>query len=204
MPCAELSPTMSSVRFLTTNQIAALVGVSERTVANWIDRGHIDAHRTPGRHRRVSPDELVSFLNQRGMPVPKELQTNIRVLIVEDDVMVARTLQRQLNPEESGYEVTCMEDGLSALIHIGHNKPHVVLLDILMPGMDGLEVCRKIRANPELADVQVIFVTGYSDIDPESIKRDTGAVDVLLKPMKAEELNAAVVKALSARAPHSL
>jgi excisionase family DNA binding protein len=195
---------MSSVRFLTTNQIAALVGVSERTVANWIDRGHIDAHRTPGRHRRVSPDELVSFLNQRGMPVPKELQTNIRVLIVEDDVMVARTLQRQLNPEESGYEVTCMEDGLSALIHIGHNKPHVVLLDILMPGMDGLEVCRKIRANPELADVQVIFVTGYSDIDPESIKRDTGAVDVLLKPMKAEELNAAVVKALSARAPHSL
>jgi excisionase family DNA binding protein len=195
---------MSSVRFLTTNQIAALVGVSERTVANWIDRGHIDAHRTPGRHRRVSPDELVSFLNQRGMPVPKELQTNIRVLIVEDDVMVARTLQRQLNPEESGYEVTCMEDGLSALIHIGHNKPHVVLLDILMPGMDGLEVCRKIRANPELADVQVIFVTGYSDIDPESIKRDTGAVDVLLKPVKAEELNAAVVKALSARAPHSL
>jgi excisionase family DNA binding protein len=195
---------MSSVRFLTTNQIAALVGVSERTVANWIDRGHIDAHRTPGRHRRVSPDELVSFLSQRGMPVPKELRTTIRVLIVEDDVMVARTLQRQLNPEESGYEVTCMEDGLSALIHIGHSKPHVVLLDILMPGMDGLEVCRKIRANPELADVQVIFFTGYSAIDPESIKRDTGAVDVLLKPVKAEELNGAVEKALSARAPHSL
>lgn len=204
MPCELLSPDMSTVRFLTTNQIAALLGVSERTVANWIDKGHIDAHRTPGRHRRVSPDELVSFLNQRGMPVPKELQSTIRILIVEDDVQIARILQRQLNPEVSGYEVTCMEDGLSALMHIGHSKPHVVLLDILMPGMDGLEVCRKIRSNPDLADVQVIFVTGYDDIVPEVIRRDTGAVDVLKKPIKAEELNEAVEKALSARAPHTL
>lgn len=195
--------SMSTVRFLTTNQIAGMIGVSERTVANWIDRRHIDAHRTPGGHRRVSPDDLVQFLQGRGMPVPRQLQTEIRVLIVEDDAQVARALQGYLAPDITGYSVTWMEDGLSALMQIGHSKPHVVLLDILMPGMDGLEVCRKIRANPDLADVQVIFVTGYTDIDADTIRRDTGAVDVLLKPVSGAELNEAVAKALSTRAPAS-
>lgn len=191
---------IGSARFLTTNRIAGLIGVSERTVANWIDRGHLDAHRTPGGHRRVSPDELVQFLHAREMPVPKELQSERRVLIVEDDAQVARVLQSYLNPEITGYSVTWMADALSALMHIGHNKPHVVLLDILMPGMDGLEVCRKIRANPDLAEVRVIFVTGYTDIDPDSICRDTGAIGVLLKPIRGPELNEAVAKALSTRA----
>ncbi len=194
---------IGSARFLTTNRIAGLIGVSERTVANWIDRGHLDAHRTPGGHRRVSPDELVQFLHAREMPVPKELQSERRVLIVEADAQVARVLQSYLNPEITGYSVTWMADALSALMHIGHNKPHVVLLDILMPGMDGLEVCRKIRANPDLAEVRVIFVTRYTDIDPDSICRDTGAIGVLLKPIRGPELNEAVAKALSTRAPAS-
>lgn len=194
---------MSSARFLTTNQIAGLIGVSERTVANWIDRGHLEAHRTPGGHRRVSPDELVQFLHTREMPTPKELQSEIRILIVEDDAQVAKVLQSYLHHEVTGYAVNWINDGLSALMQIGISKPHIVLLDILMPGMDGLEVCRKIRANPDLSNVQVIFVTGTTDIDADTIRRDTGAIEVLFKPIRATELNEAVAKALSKRAPAS-
>jgi len=185
-------------KFLTTHQIAGLLGVSERTVANWIDRGHLDAFRTPGGHRRVAPKALREFLITREMPIPEELSEDIHILIVEDDPMVADTLKGFLMEDGSPYKVTAIGDGVSALIDIGNRKPKVVLLDILMPGMDGLEVCRKIRANDELRDVEVIFVTGYTDIDPENVKRDTGALDVLFKPVRGEVLRDVVAKALKA------
>jgi excisionase family DNA binding protein len=184
--------------FLTTHQIARLLGFSERTVANWIDRGHLVAFRTPGGHRRVEPSELRSFLRNRQMPVPRELADDLRILLVEDDPLVARTLKGHLESASSGYQVTTMRDGVSALIHIGSSKPHLVILDILMPGMDGLEVCRRIRNTPLLKDVRVIFVTGYTGVDPEAVKADTGAFAVLLKPINSEAFRACVDQALGA------
>ncbi len=189
-------------RFLTTHQIAGLLGVSERTVANWIDRGHLNAFRTPGGHRRVAPKDLREFLNQRDIPVPEELSEEIHLLIVEDDPVVAETLKGHLAGLKK-VTVAIISDGVSALIHIGARKPKVVLLDILMPGMDGLEVCKKIHANKELRDVQVIFVTGYTDLDAETIKRETGAIDVLAKPVRGDVLRETVAKALR-QAPRAL
>ena len=174
--------------------------MSERTVANWIDRGHLEAFRTPGGHRRVSPASLRDFLYKKNIPVPEELSEEVRILIVEDDPLVAQTLKGYLHGDNTNYDVATIQDGVSALIHIGNRKPHVVLLDILMPGMDGLEVCRKIRDNPALRDVQVVFVTGYADLDPETIRRDTGAFDVLRKPVKGTDLREVVEKALAQRA----
>ncbi len=187
-------------RYLTTHKIAGLIGVSERTVANWIDRGHLDAFRTPGGHRRVAPEGLRQFLVQRGIPIPDELDDGIRVLVVEDDPDVARVLKMHLTSEGANYVVTTIGDGVTALIHIGDRKPNVVILDILMPGMDGLEVCRKVRANADLKDVQVVFVTGRTDLDPASVKRDTGALDLLQKPVRGPELRAAVQRAVATRA----
>ena len=186
-------------RFLTTHQIAGLLGVSERTVANWIDRGHLDAFRTPGGHRRVSPANLRTFLVNRGIPIPEELSEVTRILIVEDDVLVADALKGYLTADGNTYEVATISDGVSALIHIGHRKPHVVLLDILMPGMDGLEVCRKIRGNSDLGEVKVVFVTGSPDIDPIAVKRETGAAEVLLKPVSGEQLRDCVTRVLRMR-----
>ena len=137
-------------RLMTTNEIGRLVGVSERTVANWIDRGYLPAFRTPGGHRRVDPKVLTGFLVERGIPVPESLDTRPLVLIVEDDVQVAETLRSYLEQPEGRFNVHVIHDGVSALIHIGNKKPQLVLLDVVMPGMDGLEVAKKIRANPEL------------------------------------------------------
>lgn len=184
-------------RFLTTHQIAGLLGVSERTVANWIDRGHLDAFRTPGGHRRVAPPSLVDFLEKKNIPIPEELAEDVRILIVEDDPQVARTLETALQSLPGRMDVTSIGDGISALIHIGSAKPHVVILDILMPGMDGFEVCRKIRDNAACNDVSVIFVTAYPDMDPETIKRDTGAADVLRKPVRGRDLCEAVSQVLA-------
>jgi excisionase family DNA binding protein len=189
--------------YLTTHQIAKLLGFSERTVANWIDRGHLLAFRTPGGHRRVDPGELRNFLRGRGMPIPRELADDFRVLIVEDDPLVARTLKGYLDSSGAGYQVTTVRDGVSALIHIGSTKPHLVILDILMPGMDGLEVCRKIRSNALLKDVRVLFLTGYSGVDPDAVRADTGACGVVLKPVRGDEFCGLVDQALGLGIPGS-
>lgn len=173
-------------RQLTTNEIGRLVGVSERTVANWIDRGYLNAFRTPGGHRRVDPRHLAEFLGKRGMPVPDALIDKVSILIVEDDVQVADTLRNWLSEPEDRYDLKVVHSGVEALLHIGGKKPRLVLLDVLMPGMDGIEVCRKIKADANLADVEVLFVTARHDLDPDELRRETGAAGVIQKPVKKD------------------
>jgi len=183
-------------RLMTTNEIGRLVGVSERTVANWIDRGYLPAFRTPGGHRRVDPKVLTGFLVERGIPVPESLDTRPLVLIVEDDVQVAETLRSYLEQPEGRFNVHVIHDGVAALIHIGNKKPQLVLLDVVMPGMDGLEVAKKIRSNPELAETKVLFVTARHDLDSAEIMRETGACGFLAKPVRRADLVEAVNTAL--------
>ena len=190
-------------RYLTTHQMAGLLGVSERTVANWIDRGHLDAFRTPGGHRRVAPSSLRDFLEAQGIPIPPEITAGTQVLVVEDDPLVAAALVSHLEEGDGELEVSSIGDGISALIQIGNRKPRLILLDIIMPGMDGLEVCRRIRQNEDLKDVQVVFVTGYADLDRKEICRETGAVDVIFKPVSGENLRRVVDRVLG-RKPQSI
>ncbi len=188
-------------RLMTTNEIGRLVGVSERTVANWIDRGYLPAFRTPGGHRRVDPKVLTNFLIQRGIPIPESLDTRTVVLIVEDDVQVAETLRSFLDSGGGRYNVQVIHDGVSALIYIGNKKPDLVLLDVGMPGMDGLEVCRKIRGNPELADCRVMFVTARHDLNSADVIKETGAAGWITKPFRKQELVDAVNSVLFKPSP---
>ncbi|HYC78550.1 MAG TPA: response regulator [Planctomycetota bacterium] len=183
-------------RLLTTNEIGKLVGVSERTVANWIDRGYLSAFRTPGGHRRVDPKILSGFLVKRGLPVPEFLDERSSILIVEDDVQVGETLKTWLEQPGDPFQVKLLHDGVSALLDIGARKPRLVLLDVLMPGMDGIEVCRKIKADAALGDVQVLFVTAHRAMEPADLAKETGAAGVLLKPVRKQELRDSVARIL--------
>jgi CheY-like chemotaxis protein len=109
---------------------------------------------------------------------------------------VAETLRSYLEQPEGRFNVHVIHDGVSALIHIGNKKPQLVLLDVVMPGMDGLEVAKKIRANPELGDTKVMFVTARHDLDSAELMRETGAYGFLSKPVRRAELVEAVNTAL--------
>lgn len=191
-------------RLLTTNEIGKLVGVSERTVANWIDRGYLNAFRTPGGHRRVERKILTDFLTKRGLPVPSHLEERVSVLIVEDDPQVGNTLKSWLEQPGDSFQVKLVHDGVSALLDIGARKPRLVLLDVMMPGMDGLEVCRKVKADPTLSDVEVIFVTARRDLDAESLVRDSGAAAVKFKPVRKSDLRDTVSRVLGMQLATSL
>jgi two-component system, OmpR family, response regulator MprA len=118
-----------------------------------------------------------------------------RVLVVDDDPMVASTIQRVLRPE--GYDVDVAHGGSEALDRVRAKRPDLVVLDVMMPGMDGLEVCRQLRAEHELP---ILFLTARSGTADRVRGLDTGADDYLVKPFEYAELLARV-RALFRRVP---
>jgi DNA-binding response OmpR family regulator len=109
-----------------------------------------------------------------------------KILIIEDEFPMRYLIEYQL--KQNGYEVCLAKDGPDGLKVMAHNRPDLVLLDVMMPGMDGFEVCTRIKDNPETADIPVIFVTASELHDYRLRAFDVGAAEYITKPFRAEEL----------------
>ena len=113
-----------------------------------------------------------------------------RLLVVEDEDALSALLDYNLQKE--GFDVRLSADGEEALLLIEEDKPDLVLLDWMLPGLSGIEICRRIRARPETRDVAVIMLTARSEEDDRIRGLDTGADDYLTKPFSIPELVARV------------
>jgi class 3 adenylate cyclase len=123
----------------------------------------------------------------------KEL-SNCTVLVVDDteaniDILVAAL--------DSAYEVSVAMDGESALETVNTDPPDLILLDIMMPGMDGYEVCRRIKSDPKTAGIPIIFITAMNEVQNKTMGLELGAVDYITKPFEAMEVKARVKTHLS-------
>jgi PleD family two-component response regulator len=127
-------------------------------------------------------------------PFSKEKEVAQKILVVEDDPNIRRVLTLQL--EDAGYEVEAVEDGVRALEHVENQVPDLILLDIMMPRMDGYEVCARLRQDFQTSRVPVIMLTAKSLLEEKVEGFDLGANDYLTKPYKQEELLARVNAAL--------
>lgn len=120
------------------------------------------------------------------------------ILGVDDDVDVAKTIEMDLT--QNGYQVVTANNGYAALESALRDRPDLVLLDIAMPEIDGIEVCRRLRANPATASIPILFLTASKDIKTKIDGFNAGADDYLVKPFDLQELNLRV-KALLRRGP---
>jgi DNA-binding response OmpR family regulator len=109
-----------------------------------------------------------------------------RALLVEDEPDVARLLV--FNLEQAGYQVTHVERGLDALARARAEQPVVTILDVMLPDMTGFDVCRRLRAQPETADVGVLMLTARSDPDDRITGLEVGADDYVVKPFVVREV----------------
>jgi DNA-binding response OmpR family regulator len=109
-----------------------------------------------------------------------------RVLIADDDVDIAHAVEVNLQLE--GYDVRVVGDGVAALEQARVWRPHVVLLDVVMPGRDGFTVARQLRADPSTQSCAVIFLTAKGAAGDEFEGRRTGAVDYIVKPFEPTDL----------------
>nr|MBF0223793.1 response regulator [Desulfobulbaceae bacterium] len=110
------------------------------------------------------------------------------ILIVDDD-LVGRTLLKGALDE---YETALAEDGFTALKTISASHPDLILLDVNMPGMDGFEVCKKLKESPATAEIPIIFITGLSQTTDISRAFREGAVDFITKPFEISEVQARI------------
>lgn len=183
--------------FYTTHEISKLCNVYPSTVINWIKEGILPAFTTPGKHRRVKKSDLVSLMKKNNMPVPKELSKDgkTRILVIDDDTKINKMIKTILEAEED-FEVATVESGFQAGVMIFEWMPDIILLDMLMPKMDGFEVCRRIKQNEKTKEIPVIAVTVLRDEKEIKKMYDSGATDYLAKPFKSSELVEKVRKSL--------
>lgn len=116
------------------------------------------------------------------------------VLVAEDDADICALIVFKLR--KSGYEVLAVQDGRSALASIRETMPDLVLLDIMMPGMSGLDVCRALRADPDTAGLRIVFLTARAQESDVRKGMEAGADDYIVKPFSPRELISRVSTAL--------
>lgn len=182
----------------TTFETARLCQVSPLSIINWVNAGRLAAFRTPGGHRRIRRDDLVRFMRENGIPIPDDLKDGSgrpRVLVVDDDAGIRDTVAEYLTTRLKPYEVLTARDGFEAGRLVATFRPNVVLLDLRMPGIDGFQVCRAIKADPASAGTSVIAMTGYHTAETEQKILECGAIRCLAKPVEPEHL-AGVIDAL--------
>ena len=134
-------------------------------------------------------DDLVKFLREHKMPIPDELETTpIRVLVVDDEEAVAKLIARALRSHFPNFDVVEANDGFRAGTMIATIRPDVVILDLRMPGMDGYEVCRMIKAQDSTRHAEVIAMTAFPSPESEQRILDCGARACLPKPLDLDNL----------------
>ncbi|MBF0619595.1 MAG: response regulator [Candidatus Omnitrophica bacterium] len=184
---------------LTTGEIADFCHVTDRAVLKWVDEGKLKAYRTPGNHSRVNVEDFLKFLKEYSMPIPPELEEDgagqKKILIVDDDREMVSAFRRALMGNKK-YTIDVAYDGFAAGQKFADFKPDLILLDVKMPGIDGYEVVRRLRADPAGKDVKVIIISGTLDMDSVERIVKAGANDFLSKPFRNEYLRLKVDRML--------
>jgi two-component system, OmpR family, response regulator VicR len=181
---AEKATKAYRMKKLSTLHVARLLGVSHQSIANWIDSGKLRAGKTPGGHRRVSPEDLVTFLKKQKLDIPAELNARSRnILIVDEDPAVGQSLTAAIAAEYAGWKVLLAHDGWTGGETLVAERPELVILDLHMPGMDGFEICQRIKSNVRTKDIMVIAVAAHPSVQAQEAILKAGAVALLPKPI---------------------
>ena len=172
--------------------------VSSKTIINWIDQGYIKAYRTPGGHRRINRKDLEEFMKKQGIPIPETMAADDRkkILVVDDDPIIVESIVQSLEEDEHDYEVISAADGFEAGLQVNHFKPHILILDIMMPDIKGYDVCKRIKSSPETKDTKIIVLSAYLDEEKFTQMKEYGADACFSKPLPLPQLKEEVARQL--------
>ena len=176
----------------TTFETAKLCHVSPLSIINWVNAGRLPAFRTPGGHRRIRREDLIRFMRDSGIPLPDELREGSgkpKVLVVDDEAGIRDVLSEHLATHTPAYEVLTASDGFEAGRLVATFRPEIVLLDLRMPGLDGFQICRTIKADPDSSSTIVIAMTGFYSPETEARILECGAVRCFAKPFEPSTIS---------------
>ena len=174
---------------LTTGEVARICKVAPRTVTKWFDSGQLRGYRIPGsKDRRIPVTQLIRFMRQNNMPLDGMLHfTKTRILIVDDETDIVDML-RDLLSQQTTYDVQTARNGFEAGLAAEKFRPHVILLDINLGDINGREVCRAIRMNPELQMTKVVAMSGQLTEDEAKSLLTQGFEGYIKKPFTIQQV----------------
>ncbi|MBI4369024.1 MAG: response regulator [Elusimicrobia bacterium] len=187
----------------TTTEISRICDVYPATVINWIDSGELKAYVTPGGHRRVTRQDLIDFLKKFKIPIPPQIVSTQRsIFIVDDDEEFLRLLSRAFGKHKEIFTVHAAASGVEALVQIGQKIPDLVILDVVMPGLDGLQVCSRLRSMPETSKMKIIAMSGKRTLSEKEV-RSQGIHVFFRKPFSLVDIVDAAARLLKVSLPVS-
>jgi excisionase family DNA binding protein len=175
--------------FFTPAEVAELLMVSPVTVRLWARRGALPSVQTPGGHRRFMRDAVEQFARDNKLTVRFGLDRALRILVVDDDPVLRLILTEHLAAFDGQVRVDTAVDGFQAGQKVVRFRPDVVLLDIMMPGMSGIDVCREIKSDPATRNIRVIAISGYMVDEQRQAALAAGAEACMPKPVDLEQLD---------------
>jgi excisionase family DNA binding protein len=178
-----------------THDIAKICHVTPPTVGRWIEEGKLPCFKTGGGHRRVRDADLVVFLKNHNIPVPSDLEeASIRVLVVDDESDTRRVIVRILQQFYPQMEVHEAIDGFEAGHKIITLHPALVILDLKLPGVDGVKVCQTVRSDQNMKGIKILAISGYAVEESRLQSLAAGADDFLGKPFNFPDLSEKIGK----------
>lgn len=180
--------------FLTTGDVAKCCHVSLSTVFRWIKRGYLAAYTTPGGHHRILLSEFRAFLERNRMPINEAFFSGTeavrRILIVDDEPQVVDFITRALSHYDDRFEIASTSDSFEAGMLLTSFQPDLVILDLKMPGVNGAQICHRIRTNSDMADTKILVLTAFAE--SENIERSLALDaddydDYIEKPLDTEK-----------------
>ncbi len=194
-----LAEEISISKPLGVGRAAQICRVTSRTINNWIRAGKLKAYSTPGGHFRIWPSDLRKFLKAHSMDINFDSggEHPRKLLIIDNDEAYAGMIREVLRDKIQNCEITMSHDGYEALILIGEIAPELVVLDLMMPGIDGFKVLELFADRKVDHHLKVLALSGnLSAAAIERLKRSR-ADQWLAKPVSAAELVHSVVNLLS-------
>lgn len=181
-------PELRLKQIFTTGEAAEVCKLSQQTIIRCFDNGRLHGFRVPGsRFRRIPREELLRFMRENQIPTDALESSKRRILVVDDDEQIV-SLFLDILGRDDRLEVKAASSGYAAGLMTEQFKPHLMLLDYMLPDVNGNVVCRTVRQNPDLAGMRIIIVSGVvNQSEIESLLAE-GADDFVKKPFNIEKL----------------
>jgi len=180
----------------TTGEAADICRVSQQTIIRCFDSGRLKGFRVPGsKFRRIPRQNLIKFMRENSIPLDNLDSGKKKVLIVDDDAEIVELISDILS-QDGRFEIRTASSGYEAGMATQQFRPDLILLDYMLPDVNGNVVCQTIRSNPEFESTRIIIVSGV--IKQEEIDQllKSGAQDFIKKPFSISELTDKVDGAL--------
>jgi len=178
----------SDKKVFTTGEAAKVCKVSQQTIIRCFDSGRLNGFRVPGsRFRRIPRDELIRFMRENEIPLESIGSTRKRILVVDDEPEILSLITEMLEGD-GRFEVCQASTGYDAGMETERFKPHLIVLDYMLPDINGNIVCQRVRASKTMPDTRILCVSGVVEAQEVEMLRSSGADDFLKKPFDLREM----------------